>query len=289
MISPKQFFLHLFATGALFAAVISLLTVIFQSINIWLPDTLSYYGGSGESMRLALAALLVFVPSYLWAMNKLVKDSAGQIPWLTHLTVFVAGITFLVDLMMVFYRFFGGELTARFGLKSFAVLLVAAGVFYFYRGWIKGFADSQPAKIYTWVFAGLSLAVLVMGFFAGGAPWTVRTKEMDARRTQDLMAVQNYVLTIWQKENKLPENLPADFKPRDPETEAAYSYRPLGDLQFEVCADFKLPSEDSEYRDYYYGPSLAEKDWYVFPHAAGRVCFERKIDLRIHSLPKLAD
>ncbi len=289
MISPKQFFLHLFSTGALFAAVISFLTVIFQSVNVWLPDTLSYYGGVNESMRLALAALLVFTPSYLWAMNKLAKDPAGQIPWLSHLTVFVAGITFLVDLMIVFYQFFGGELTARFGIKSLAVLLVAAGVFYFYRGWIKGFTDSRPTKLFTWIFAGLSLAILVMGFFAGGAPWTVRTRELDVRRTQDLMGVQNYVLSFWQKENKLPENLPIDFLPRDPETMKMYEYKPLGDLRFEVCADFKLPADDNNSRDYYAYPSPTEKDWYVFSHGAGRVCFERVIDPRIHSLPKLID
>ncbi len=289
MISPKQFFLHLFATGALFAAVISLLTVIFQSVNVWLPDTLSYYGGAGESMRLALAALLVFTPSYLWAMNKLAKDPTGQIPWLSHLTVFVAGITFLVDLMIVFYQFFGGELTARFGVKSLAVLLVAAGVFYYYRGWIKGFANSRPTRIFTWIFAGLSLAVLVMGFFAGGAPWTVRTREMDMRRTQDLMIVQNYILSYWQTENKLPEFLPGSAMPKDPETERQYEYRPLGDLKFEICAEFKLPAENNNYRDYYSYPGPTEKDWYVFPHEAGKVCFERIIDPRIHSLPKLVD
>jgi len=289
MISPKQFFLHLFSTGALFAAVISLLTVIFQSVNVWLPDTLSYFGGVNESMRLALAALLVFTPSYLWATNKLAKDPTGQIPWLSHLTMFVAGITFLVDLMIVFYNFFGGELTARFGIKSLAVLLVAAGIFYFYRGWIKGFSNFKSIQIFTWIFASLSLVVLVMGFFAGGAPWTVRTREMDARRTQDLMAVQNYVLTVWQKDNKLPESLPADFVPKDPETGAAYGYQLLGDLKFEVCAEFQLPAENNNYRDYYSYPSPTEKDWYVFPHAAGKVCFERIIDPRIHSLPKLID
>jgi hypothetical protein len=286
MISPKQFFLHLFSTAALFAAVISLLTVIFQSVNVWLPDTLSYFGGVNESMRLALAALLVFAPSYLWATNKLTKDPAGQVSWLSHLTMFVAGITFLVDLMIVFYNFFGGELTTRFGIKSLAVLLVAAGIFYFYRGWIKGFADSKSTKVFTWIFAVLSLVVLVMGFFAGGAPWTVRTRELDVRRTQDLMAVQNYVLSFWQKENKLPENLPVDFVPKDPETGLAYEYKLLFNLKFEVCAEFKLPAQDNNYRDYYSYPNPTEKDWYTFPHEAGRVCFEREIDPRIHGLPK---
>ena len=289
MISPKQFFLHLFSTAALFVAVISLLTVIFQSVNVWLPDTLSYYGGVNESMRLALAALLVFTPSYLWAMNKLAKDPAGQIPWLSHLTMFVAGITFLVDLMVVFYNFFGGELTARFGIKSLSVLLVAAGVFYFYRGWIKGFVGFKPIQIFTWVFASLSLVVLVMGFFAGGAPWTVRAIEMDVRRTQDLIAIENYVLSFWQKENKLPNILPVDFMPKDPESMKMYEYKLVGDLKFEVCADFNLPAKGNNNRDYEPYPNPTEKDWYVFPHAAGKVCFEREIDPRIHSLPKLVN
>jgi hypothetical protein len=237
-------------------------------------------------MRLALAALLVFTPSYLWAMNKLAKDPAGQIPWLSHLTMFVAGITFLVDLMVVFYNFFGGELTTRFGIKSLSVLLVAAGVFYFYRGWIKGFVGFKPIQIFTWVFTSLSLVVLVMGFFAGGAPWTVRTREMDVRRTQDLMTVQNYVLSFWQRENKLPSILPVDFVPKDPETMKVYEYKPVGDLKFEICAEFKLPAEGNNNRDYYSYPNPTEKGWYTFPHQAGRVCFEREVDPRIHSLPK---
>ncbi len=191
--------------------------------------------------------------------------------------------------MIVFYGFFGGELTTRFGIKSLAVLLVAAGVFYFYRGWIKDSTNSKATKLFTWIFSGLSLVVMVVGFFAGGAPWTVRIRELDMRRTQDLMSVQNYVVSFWQKENKLPENLPADFVPKDPETDVAYEYRSLGDLKFEICAEFKLPALDNNYRDYYSYPGPTEKDWYVFPHEAGRVCFERVIDPRIHSSPKLVD
>jgi len=74
--SPRNFFLHLLSIVTLYASAISLLTVLFQYINLLLPDALEQYYNfqlyQGR-LRVALSVLVVVFPVYIWSMWYLKK------------------------------------------------------------------------------------------------------------------------------------------------------------------------------------------------------------------------
>lgn len=141
--SPKDVFLHLFSMVTLYGSVISLITLLFQYINIAVPDDLMqdyYYRGAYQSIRFAVASLIVLFPAYIWVtwfLNKMYASEPDKrnlriSKWLIYLTLFIAGLVILGDLVSLIYNFLGGEVTLRFILKMLAVLLVAGAVFWYY-------------------------------------------------------------------------------------------------------------------------------------------------------------
>ncbi len=148
---PKDFFLHLLSILALYFSAISFLVLIFQYINIWLPDQLNQVSYEWQhyeylrQIRWSLASLLVVFPTYLlsgWYLAKRYKldPSKKQLRirrWLIYFTLFVAVLIIIGDLVSLIYNFLGGELTGRFVLKVLAVFFVAASIFVHYFWQIK--------------------------------------------------------------------------------------------------------------------------------------------------------
>jgi len=141
---PKDVFLHLLSIITLYASAAAFLVLIFQYINVLVPDSLardyyliqSYFSG----IRWSIASLIVIFPVYVWAgyyLNKIyslepVKQNLRIRKWLLTFTVFAAALIIIGDLVSLIYTFLGGELTAKFILKIAAVLFVAASVFFYY-------------------------------------------------------------------------------------------------------------------------------------------------------------
>ncbi len=69
--SPKDFFLHLLSILALYFSAISFLVLIFQYINIWIPDQLDQTSYELrhyvylKQIRWSLASLIVIFPTYI--------------------------------------------------------------------------------------------------------------------------------------------------------------------------------------------------------------------------------
>ncbi len=133
----------------------------------------------------------------------------------------------------------------------------------------------------------IALIVLVIAGFAVvaftviGSPAQQRLRRIDNHRVEDLSQLQNQIVNYWQKEGALPEQLASleeeYFRelPKDPLTDELYEYKPLGRLEFQLCATFALPSEEN--REYYgYPHYLAKGD--NFSHEGGDQCFTWKID-----------
>jgi len=150
--SPRNFFPHLLSIVTLYASAISLLTVLFQYINLLLPDALEQYYNfqlyQGR-LRVALSVLVVVFPVYIWSMWYL-KKLYIRIPseknlrvrrWLIYFTLFITAIIIMIDLISLINGFMQGELTLRFALKVLAVLLVASSIFEFYLMDIKKTQD----------------------------------------------------------------------------------------------------------------------------------------------------
>lgn len=149
-VSPKDVFTHLLAIATLYASAVSFLVLVFQSINVWLPDVLTeagYYArtAANSGIRFSIAALVIVFPVYVLTMRYLnksyevnpTKRNLRVRKWLVYFTLFIAAIVVMGDLVALINNLLNGELTVRFGLKVGAVLFVAGSIFYYYFSDIK--------------------------------------------------------------------------------------------------------------------------------------------------------
>lgn len=291
--TPKDFFLHLGALIALYFSVISLINLLFAIVHQYFPDALAY-DNSVETLRWTVSSLVVLFPTYL-LLTKYTLAGLGAVKekkdtwvrkWSSFLTLFLTGATMVVDLIVTLNYFLGGEITTRFVLKALAVLVVAGIVFYYYLNDLKreDFKSSdRTTKFMAW--KAIILVVLAIGFgiYSVGSPTDARKARFDERRTQDLSSIQWQVISYWQKKQVLPTDLAelsdplsSFMLPIDPETGMAYEYRKTGDMSFELCATFALPSQATP--NTAYEPKMFD----AFDHKEGKQCFERTIDPELY-------
>ncbi len=142
---PKDVFLQILVMLALYFSAGSFIALIFQYINILVPDALDaaqnyYVDPSNSGIRFAISTLIVVFPVYLWLtryLNRMYeqqpeKRNLGMRKWLIWLTLSVAAIIIVGDLVGLVNALLGGELTTRFILKVITLLFVAGSVFYYY-------------------------------------------------------------------------------------------------------------------------------------------------------------
>ncbi len=144
--SPKDFFLNLLSTVALYMASASFIVLIFQYINIFFQDTLDSNDYSNplrsayNAIRFAVSSLIVAFPVYvasLWYMNKeYVKNPEKRNmrirKWLIYFTLFAAAVIIMGDFVTLIYTFLNGEITTRFILKVITFLVVVGSIFGYY-------------------------------------------------------------------------------------------------------------------------------------------------------------
>src|SRR3990167_2238199 len=273
--TPKDFFVFIGAMAVLYASAVSLINLLFEIINASFPDALHFsYDNFSSGMRWSIASLIIVFPVYIFLSRFINKDLAanflkknlGVRKWLTYLTLFIAGVTIITDLILLINTFLGGEITARFAFKILAVLIVAGTVFAYYLYDLKRDAGQKSSKIKLLVWA-VSFAVLVSiigGFFIMGSPFTLRMKRFDERRGNDLQNIQYQIVNFYKRKGNLPNSLNelkdpiAGFiLPRDPNPASFVGYNPgvygyikVSDLSFKLCANFSLASDrqiDSKY------------------------------------------
>lgn len=304
---PKDVFLQLGSILSLYVSVFAIGALVFQIINLYFPDVLSYEYGYyvRQGLRWPLSMLVVIWPLLLWINSHIQKDLSRNHAkrelktrkWLLYFTVFASVIVIVGDLVTLIYRFLDGELTVRFLLKIVSVLAIAGGVFVYY-GW--NIRKDAPAsthsqmKFFVWTAALLVFVTMAWGFYSAGSPQAERIRRFDERRISDLQQIQWQIINYWQAKEKLPGSL-EDLRdiisgfvpPADPEAGTSYEYRATGELDFELCAIFKAISSDSDLRHKNPIPVPAAIDGSyqasdVWAHNVGRTCFERKIDPELY-------
>ncbi|TSD03398.1 MAG: hypothetical protein Athens071416_79 [Parcubacteria group bacterium Athens0714_16] len=315
------FFLCLGLLITLITSVTSFLNLVFETLNKNFPDVLnaSYQYGYSlyeyESIRIALATLIIFFPvfivvSYFW--RKYAKGIIGHTDevikkWVTYIILFLSTVVIMVDLVTLIRYFISGEITTRFILKVIIALVVAGlvGAYYIFLLREKN-SSSKTSLIFAIVGAVLVIGAVIFSFMIMGSPSNQRKLRMDDRRIGDLQSIQYQVIYYWQSKEKLPEKL-SDLAnpisgyslPVDPEFEKGntYEYFVKDKLKFELCATFSLPIPKGwvEYSngggvmpmmDYYYGKdvSVASRPYPAggvnesWDHKEGKTCFERTID-----------
>ncbi len=299
---PRDVFLHLLAIVALYWSAISFVTLVYQYINYFFPLTIGYYGPQSFSsaMRFAIASLIIIFPVYLltsWSLNKIyakeseVRESKVR-KWLIYLTLFVAALVIIGDLVTAINFLLNGDFTVRFTLKVLTILVVAGGIFGYYLDDVRSDKPSKLAKPFAIGAGVLVIIAVVAAFFIIGSPKTAREMQYDQQRVYDLQGIQSQVVYFWQSKQKLPASLAelndplSNFTvPVDPETRQSYEYSITGAsaMAFQLCATFTHPSEDQATLPKAITPvrpgDLYSQNW---NHSSGRICFDRAIDPQLY-------
>ena len=306
--TPKDFFLHVGATVALYVSVIALINLAFEIVNRLLPDQLNNYW-STSSIVWPISMLVVLVPVlYLleWLIAKdvskmLEKKDIWIRKWRIYLTLFLTGATIVGDVITLINTYLNGEISGRFLWKVLILFVVCSAVFKYYffsvhesARWTKLVRKTVP-----WWGIILALVAIIGGFIIVGSPVQQRAVRFDQQRVSDLTNIQWQVINYWQRKQVLPMALSdlndpiSNFSvPTDPETGKAYEYLLNGTigvkgasstLSFELCANFSADSTVSTSPNVQFVPvmpassitSIRNDSW---THSAGRVCFNRTID-----------
>lgn len=293
---PKDVFTHLLMIATLYTATINFITLVFNYINNLFPDTLyGYYDTSFSSIRWSISSLMIVFPVYIFTSWLIGKDIRIQPEkrnikirrWLLGLTLFIAALVIIGDLVALIYTFTGGEITARFILKVLVVLAVAAAIFGYYL-WdirLQGPDTKRIAKKSAIAASAVVALGIILGFFVAGSPFEQRLKRFDEQRVYNLQVIQDQIISYWTSKGRLPATL-ADLTdsisgfqaPADPETGTPYEYAVTGPLSFRLCANFKTDSERSAGAIKAVPPVYYDGMNYNWDHAAGPACFDRTID-----------
>lgn len=302
-VTPKDFFLWAGAIVTLYVSAVSLLTLIFQYVDKLFEDQLeTYYDPYSGAIRFAIASLIIIFPLYLYFTRTLNKDMRANPEkkelwvrkWLLYFTLFVAGVTIVIDLIVLINTYLGGqELTTGFLLKVLSVIVVIGGVFAYYLYDLKGTWEHNEkySKLIGSLVALVVLTAIVSGFFIIGSPQTQRMTRFDQERVNDLTSIQWQIINFYQQKEQLPETLDDLADPltgfvlqTDPKTEEPYGYQRGEGLTFSLCANFETKSEDYKKEEFAQRPVAnsglvydRNNDEY-WQHGVGEECFERTID-----------
>src|SRR3989344_4942832 len=298
--TPRDFFLWAGAMVALYGGVVAFISLLFTYIDYTLPNALQNYFDPYSGAAYQMAALIVLAPVFLILM-RVIRRSIEQDPsrgevwvrrWALFLTVFVAGATIVIDLIVLLTNFLGGEeMTVAFLLKVLVVLLVAGAGFMHFLADIWGYWVKNPsyARYINWWVCVLVILAIILGFFVLGTPAEARQYRMDERRVGDLQNIQSQLTYYFQQKQSLPVEL-AELEdpligfevPMDPTTGEPYTYKRHSPLDFGLCAIFEKESRAG-------GPRVAKpygsyggESW---EHAAGEACFDRSIDPAFYPKP----
>lgn len=157
--TPQDFFLHVMMIITLYASAISITTILFQIINLYIPDAaakISYDFYSGDHtrqlIRSSVATLIVMFPAFLgvsWYLRGIYvlhpeKRMIWVRKWLLYFTLFVAALIMMVDIITLLKDFLEGEIRWRFILKVLSVLIVSGSIFTYFFWDIK---KSKPETV----------------------------------------------------------------------------------------------------------------------------------------------
>ncbi|MBL27064.1 MAG: hypothetical protein CMM50_05870 [Rhodospirillaceae bacterium] len=137
-----------FFYGLMFAALIMtawhLTSISFRLIDIWLPEFPVPEGRAAWSIngiRFSIAVLVVFFPLFLIMNAKAERSSrldtakrrSALRRWFGFLTLLLAALSLLGDLVYVIYKFLDGDLTSRSLARAAVVAVVAGCIFLYFR------------------------------------------------------------------------------------------------------------------------------------------------------------
>jgi hypothetical protein len=95
--------------------------------------------------------------------------------------------------------------------------------------------------------------VIAVGLYVSGSPGSERARRFDEQRVGDLRSLSYATDEYAMREGELPESIDMIDERMmmkdsltDPETTATYEYSAREGMNYELCAEFSLPSEESD-------------------------------------------
>lgn len=251
-------------------------------------DNFFYMMGSNP-FSWPIASLLIITPIFLaisgvlhrqYKENKLEKGAIYR--WLTYFMLLVSALVIAGDLIKLVDNLLSGDYKLDTILKILTVLVISVGIFLYYWYDLKREDYQRRSALAQVAFYGVivvALASIVGGFVVADSPKLAREKKFDFERAAQLSQL-SYSLEDFYRQN---DGLPTDLSEKrfaqfvDPENKQPYEYRKISPNSYELCATFtrEAPGPNEE-QPYPYGAPSGSADWNF--HAAGRQCYERKID-----------
>lgn len=289
--TAKHFALQLGSLASLYLSVSFFIVLVLALINILFPsaaDSIWEADSAAQSVRIGLAMVLVFFPTYLFLTrtvnkNRRISNDSNYLSltkWLIYLSLLIGGAVLLGDLVAIIMSFLEGDLTVRFMLKALAVFIVTGLAFYYYLLDAKGhwITHEKQSKIYALVVLVIVVATLVFSLSHIQPPSEVREIKIDNQVVGELQDMQWRIEDYYRSKESLPENLEilyAGFTvPTAPEGRSEYTYEIMGDKGYKICGSFAQASTNTY--NVVERPVL-EKN-YNWDYQAGDWCFERVID-----------
>ncbi|WP_119462440.1 DUF5671 domain-containing protein [Rhodospirillaceae bacterium SYSU D60014] len=142
-LSAREAFLYLLLFSALGMSAYRLGALLFGIIDSVIPDPVAadwVVASAADRIRWSIATLLVAFPVYLLVARRIARETkkepgkrASRVRrWLTYLTLFIAAVTVIGDLVVLIYGFLSGDLTVRVSLKILTVGVIAGTIFLYY-------------------------------------------------------------------------------------------------------------------------------------------------------------
>lgn len=289
--TPKNFVLQLGALISLYLTITFVLVLLFGLINLLVPDSAdSYFSqeSAQNSLRLSIAMLLVFFPTFI-TLTRLVNVVRRQLhdatyltitKWLLYLSLLAAGLTILIDLVVLIVTFLEGEVTVRFLCKVLAVFTVVGLAFGYYLKDVRGYwvTHENESKLYGLLVSLFVIVTVVFAFFMIDSPESARAIKFDNQKVGHLQDMKWRIEDYYRSNQSLPATITDVYDlfpvPTPPDDTMMYRYEVVDEKFYELCAEFNQASQTIE------NPTIRpvfEKN-YNWEHQAGEWCFQREVD-----------
>lgn len=142
-LSAREAFLYLVLFATLYLWAWNLASLLFDLINHAFPDPAddrSRLVNVVQSVRWSISSVIIAFPVFLYVAHYLsrelarspIKRLSAVRRWLTYLTLFIASIVLMGDMIVLVSNVLGGELSVRFFLKFLVAAVIAGAIFGYY-------------------------------------------------------------------------------------------------------------------------------------------------------------
>lgn len=299
--TARELFLYLMVFSSLYMAVFGLGTILYQLINLAIPDPadrfyFSLLSDTEGRLRSGIATVAVFLPAYLLLDRRIAalgRADPGQRGSsvrrkLTYLTLYLTAIVLLSDASYFVSSWLGGELGKRVVLKCLVV--AGLGVLVLGRYLEEMTADERLAAGLAPMVRQATLAIMVLASLGAvvtayrnvDSPGSERRQQADRTREAALDQIDSAIVRYFHAYRKLPDSLDQLGRiqhvrfPRDPETGRAYRYQQRGANKYELCSSFHTTrtAEDLMNESPY---QVTETSSTFAEHPAGSYCFAKEV------------